>query len=330
MAGNETSRLCWAYQTAAGTTAIDEATDTTYFFSGKASKDQQWSSPVITHDVEVYYAYASREPTLTQANPAFPTYKVGYLPTTAQHAVWQMKQVEEDGGGANVHLTSCLDSGLPLPLTIRLELNDGSVDRRIQISDCYGVGLYCRAMYNAPYFVESEFAYGFLNDEGDYVKLTTAPVAPGQTATNVYNGTPNVYWDTGDDNVQLTECWKAEWIHTQNYEGVLNTAATQQTVYIYEQEPIPLTLEAVLQRSDVWTDLIDRNSGDMSVTVYKPNTNYYIKHMFGDCEVIKVEETGHQFKGHYNARIFLKAASYTNNFTLESETNWSTHYKAVA
>lgn len=328
MTGNKTSRYVWAYQTAAGTSAIDDATDQTYFF-GMFPSDAKWETASMNADSEAYWAYASREPSLTALNPKFNNLKIGFLPTTGQVDAWFYGQVTEDGVGANVHKVEVLDTGLNLPQTVRLEMNDGSVDRRIQVVDAYGVGLYSRAMYNAPFFQEIEYAYGLI-DNGEET-LTQAPAMPGYSAiTTVYDGTPDVYWDTGDDNIHLTECWKAEWINTQEYETVLNSAGTQQTVYLYKHQPVGLTLDCILERTDVWTDHIARNVHNITVQVYKPTVAYYKKYTFTNCHIINVKETGSAYKGHFNARITLKAESSIVAFTHEAETNWSTHYKHVA
>jgi hypothetical protein len=323
-----------------------------------------------------------------------------------------LKQVEEDGVSANVHEITVLDSGLPLPLSIRHELNDGSVDRLAQLVDAYCVGLYWRAMFNDPFYVECELAYGRLEDRrgrwierdvcsavnvggktitltdsanvganayagylvfvdgGDHEddeysvasntnadptvltinetpgaslvndtlsiwnkerpRLTTLPILPGETSpANAYNGTPEVYWDVSDENIQLTECWKVECLHLQNHKTVLDDDSKYQTVYLYKHEPIGLTLECILERHKIWSDYIDRETRDINVKVFKPDPTYYLLHKLTNCNVVKVEETGSANKGHYNARITLKAESIIGNFTIEDETAWDTHYKNV-
>lgn len=407
MTGNKTSRRCWAYQASVGAEAIDDATDTTYLFG--FPEDLDWKLPKFLTEVEEYYSYSSREPILTPLEPTYQTFMTSFYPTTAQDGVWMLKQVTEDGISANVHKIEVLDSGLPLPLTIRFELNDGSVDRLIQGVDSYCVGRTCTATYNLPFLVECEWAVGRLEDRrgqwlfddicasrgantitltddadrtadslashlcyingGDHEdteynitnntdadptvltttettgvnlaadtlsvwdkvrpKLTTAPVMPGYTAPNIYNGTPNVRWDTGDQDVQLTECWQSSWQNNQVYKQVLDSNSKYATTYIYKHGPTILTLDMICERHKQVYDYIDRKTNNISVQIYKPNTSYYRKFLFSGCEIIDWVETGHANKGHYNAKSLIKAASMIEHFTLESETNWSTHYKHV-
>ena len=311
---------------------------------------------------------------------------------------------------ANVHEVEVLDSGLPLPLTIRFGLLDGTVDRIFQAVDCYSVGLTCSATFNRLFLVENEWAFGRLEDRrGQWIfddlcdavnvgaktidltttggtlnqyanylvfvnggdeeddeytvasntaatptvltisetpgtdlaadtlsifdklrpKLTTAPVMPGQTAVNAFMGTPEVYWDAADQNVQLTECWNAVWSHKQNFSQVLDVNQKYAITYLYKHEPITLTLDMICEKNKQVYDYIDRKANQINIKVYKPDTTYYILHKLSGCEIIDWVETGHANKGHYNAKVLLKAASCVGNFTHESETNWSTHYKTV-
>lgn len=410
MTGNKTSILVFAYQTAAGTESIDDASDVTYFFGEFDESCGDWNLPSIENDVDNYYSYDSRETNLVPNRPTYKPLKINFLPITAQYAAWFLKQVTEDDAGANIHRAEVLDTGLPLPLTIRYELNDGSVDRLAQAVDCYMVKLGCTAMFGSPFLVESEWIFGRLEDyrgewkaddtvasvDGDNItltdepqraadyyngwlvfvsggdnedttftvvdsdasdppiltldstpdgdlaadtiklfdkerpKLTTNPTDPGYNAVNCYNGTPDVYWDVGDQNVHFTECWKAQWYQEQENKIVLDNNSKYGTVYLYKHKPIQITLEAVLERKKIWSDYIDREARQVNITVYKPNSSYYILHKFYNCYVVDIQETGHQFEGFYNARIFLKAESCVVDFTIEDQTNWSTHYKHVA
>jgi len=406
MTGNKTSVRSWAYQASVGAEGINAATDTTYLFGFK-DQSQDWKVPSMKTDVEEHHVYGSREPAgLTPLTPEYKPFITGFYPTTPQHLIWQLKQVVD---AAPTHDVTVLDSGLPLPLTIRYEMNDGGVDRLFQAVDCYSIGLYWRAMYKDKFYVENEWMYGRLEDRrgqwlfddtcaaraansitltddadrtanslashlcyingGDHEndeynitantdadptvltttettgaslaadtlsvwdrvrpKLTTAPVMPGYTATNAYMGTPEVYWDVGDENVALPECWKVECQHTQEYSTVPDTDDKYQITYLHKHNPIKLTLEIVCETHKDVYDYIDRKANDINVKVYKPNTNYYLLHKLTGCEIIDREETGHANKGHWNAKVFLKALAITGEFTLEAETNWSTHYKAV-
>lgn len=411
MTGNTESRRSWAYQTdGVGTEAIDDATDTTYFF-GLPDTKKDWQLPKCMKDVEEYYAANSREPTITPIDPKYQTFHTSFYPTTAQYLVWMLKQVTEDGGGANIHRAEVLDSGLPLPITIRYDLTGGTVDRLVQAVDCYCVGLTCFAVYNMPFLVEPEWAFGRLEDRRgqwklddtvsaanagaktitltnttltenqaagwlcytdsgtgedeenvvvsntahatipvltltdtpttiatDTIKLfdklrpilTTAPSMPGTSASNLYNGTPEVYWDVGDQNVHLPECWAANWEHKQEYEQELDTDRKYATTYLYTHKPILLTLDIVCEKHKQLYDYIDRKANQVNIKVYKPNTSYYILHKFTNCYIIDWTETGHAYEGTYNVKAIMKAAACTGDFTLESETNWSTHYKTVA
>lgn len=409
MAGNKTSRLSFAVQAVVGTEVIDDATDTTYFFGGK-EKGQKWKSPAMSAEVEESGSYDSREPTLTPLDPDYKTWTIPHYPTTPQHLIRMMKQVTEDGIGANVHEIEALDSGLPLPLTIRLDLPGGSVDRLHQTVDSYSVGLYWRAMKGDIYYCEEEFAFGRLEDRRGQWKLTdtvsaanagaktitltnttltlnqaagwlcftnsgtgedeenvivsntahattpvltltdtpttiatdtiiifdklrpiltTAPAMPGYTAPNPYRGPPQVHWDVGDQNIALTECWKVECNHNQNYKTVLDSDSKYQTVFLYKMQPLMLTFEAVLERHKILYDYIDREARQVNVKVYKPDPAVYINHKLYNCHIIDAVETGAANKGFYNCKFFVKAEAFIGEFTLEAETDWSTHYKHV-
>jgi len=409
MTGNKTSRLSFAVQDAVGTEAIDDATDVTYFFGGR-EKGQKWKSPSMSADVEVSGSYDSREPTLTPLDPDYKTWMIPHYPTTPQHLIRMMKQVDEDGISPNVHEIEALDSGLPLPLTIRLDLPGGSVDRLYQTVDSYSIGLYWRAMKDDIYYCEEEFAFGRLEDRRGQWKLedtvsaanggaktitltnttltlnqaagwlcytnsgtgedeenvivsntahattpvltltdtpttvatdtvilfdklrpilTTAPVMPGYTAPNAYRGTPQVHWDVGDQNVALTECWKVECNHNQIYKTMLDADSKYQTVHLFKMEPLMLTFEAVLERHKILYDYIDRKANQVNVKVYKPDASVYINHKLYNCYIIDAFETGAAAMGKYNCKFIVKAESFIGEFTLESETNWSTHYKEV-
>ena len=307
-----------------------------------------------------------------------------------------------------MHEIEALDTGLPLPLTIRLDLPGGSVDRLHQVVDAYSIGLYWRAMKDDIYYCEEEFAFGRLEDrrgqwkaldvvsaeatptitltntaltlnqaagwlvfvqsgvdeDSEYVVasntahattpvltltaahtinvadtvilfdklrpiLTTAPVMPGYTAVNPYRGNPQVHWDVGDQNVALTECWKVECNHNQIYKTVMDADSKYQTVHLFKMQPLMLTFEAVLERHKVLYDYIDREARQVNVKVYKPDAAVYINHKLYNCYIIDAFETGHAAKGLYNCKFIVKAESFIGEFTLESETNWSTHYKEV-
>ena len=408
MTGNTTSRLSFAYQAAVGTETIDDATDTTYFF-GKREEGQSWKTPTQTNKTESYGSYSSRDPTLVPLEPVFNTWIIPYIPNTPQHLIRMHGQTTEEG--SDIHSIETLDTGLPLPITVRLDLAGGSVDRLYQTVDNYTVGLYLRAMKDTPYTVEEEVIYGRLEDRRGQWKLTdtvsaesvgaktitltnttltlnqaagwlcytnsgtgedeenvivsntahatipvltltdtpttvatdtvvlfdklrpiltTVPIMPGKTATHHYNGTPKVYWDVADQNVHLPECWKVEANLMQKHYIVLDSDKKYQTVTLGAMEPVKLTLECVLERHKPVYDYIERAARQINATVYKPNTAYYITHQFYNCYITNIEETGHAFEGFYNARLTLDSAYCQCEYTLESETNWSTHYKHVA
>ena len=94
MTGNKTSRLSFAVQAAVGTEAINAATDVTYFFGGR-EKGQKWRSPSMAAAVEEGGSYDSREPTLTPLEPDYKPWNIPHYPTTPQHLIRMMKQVDE-------------------------------------------------------------------------------------------------------------------------------------------------------------------------------------------------------------------------------------------
>lgn len=408
MAGNTTSKRVWAYQTAVGTEAIDDASDTTYLLGIKPNDKLQ--TPRVVMDLEAYYAYNSRKPTTVPIDPSYQTFTTPFYPTTAQYLIWMLKQVVEDDGGENIHEVTILDTGLPLPLTIRDELLGGTIDRLFQAVDCYCIGLTCTATIGDTFLVEPEWAFGRLEDKRgqwifddtlaavnagaktltltttggtlnqyagwlvyvdsgtgeneeltiasntaatptvltvtttptcvatDTIKvfdkerpvLTTAPVMPGESAVNGYPLGPQVYWDVGDKNTAVPEIWQVMWQMKQNYKQHLDSDSKYATTYLYKHIPITLTIQMVCEKHKIVYDYIDRKVNQVNVTVFKPNTSYYIQHKFYNMRIIDWKETGKADEGHYNAIILAKADYCIGEFTIESQSNWSTHYKTVS
>ncbi len=185
MGANETSKLIWNYQAAAGAETFDDASDAAFEFGLYNEETGKWATFGNDNPQQPYYTYAKRTPTgIISLNRVNKTFKIMFLPTTAQHLVWMLKQVN----ATSEYDTICLETGLPLPLTIRLEFLEGTIPRLLQAIDCYCVSLFVRMMSGSQVVVETEWAYGRLEDyrgEFKYKDIVSASDGTDITMTNI-------------------------------------------------------------------------------------------------------------------------------------------------
>ena len=86
---NISKRFSWMYEVTAGTTLFDAVNDVTYYFGVYNDDVKKWNYPTITNKIVEYHTYNTRNPTLVNAGATMPPFVHTYIPTSAQHLVWQ-------------------------------------------------------------------------------------------------------------------------------------------------------------------------------------------------------------------------------------------------
>jgi hypothetical protein len=215
-------------------------------------------------------------------------------------------------------------------LTIRWEEDEGTNDRVIQAVGCYAVELYGRGQIGSPLYLDVDFAFSKIEDDGDSRPiLTTAPAAPGGVST-AYDGYPIVVYDVGGGSeATLTDIIMAEFRIKQNWKFAKATDHLSQTIYLYTFEPVSLVLTAYMESDSKWDDFIDQATKDYSVQFKKPDGTNYVKLIFDNCKWETITRSTKVFKGLVKSSLMLKAEKATGTFTFEGE-NWGTHFKTAA
>ena len=327
---NKTSKYVWAYQAAVGTSAIIAVDSLSYEFGEYNNDCGKWNTPFVENPAEPSWVYNSRTPTLTDLDSNFPTFSHVFNPTTAQFLAWFL--------GKPVNATplvtiETLDSGLTYPLTIRCQEDGGSanVPQNAQAVDCYCVGLTANMERGKAFLVETEFAFGSLEDIGDNPNITTAPIAPGDLLTGVYNGNPIVKWDVDGDNVSIPGVWRADFKCAQDWEKVTSSLGTTQRVYTHEMQPVQIILSAVFETNDTWDDYFHRKAAtNMTIQVKKFDETSYITFTFTNCRIVNIKKSGARNKGHYGSVCVLTAEKVegTSDWFTEGGITFATHWKA--
>jgi hypothetical protein len=323
MTVNKTSRRVWAYETTPRTSAIQNATDTTYDFGNYGDEAQKWTMGSMTNKALSYYIYNKITPELADGRRTFQTFHEIFNPTTPQWLVWILGKCTD----ASPDTIEPLDSGYQYPLTVRHE-EGGGTETFEQMVSCWCVGAYGRAAHGSPFIVDLEFAFEQYQDHDDEPQLTTAPRSCGHTGvSNIYNGMPTVTYDPDGTPDIIDWAVKAEFKIANNYSAVLNGAETQQTVNKHTFEPVDLTITGISNENTFWDHYMDRTQQDWEVAIYKPNTSYYKKMKFVDAIPIKVIKEGEPFKGYFMSTIHLQAEEVTATFAWEGSDTWANHFK---
>jgi len=316
---NKTSRFVWMYQAAVGTSQITAVDSPSYEFGGYNEETGKWNGPYVENPVEEYWIYSARTPKLTDLETKYPTFKHAFLPFTAQFLNWMLGSATDSDPEV---LLTALNSGMPVPITIRLEELEGSanVPQNANAVDCYSVGLTMKAERGTSFLVQSEFAFGSLEDIGDNPNLTTSPLAPGNVS-GPYDGNPYVMWDIDGDNVNLPGVWRADIRCEAVKESVSSDEGTVNTTYVYKLKPVQIVLSAVFETNDSWDDYVDRKaSTNMSIKVTKHDGTSYLLLTFTNARIVSIKKTGHRNKGHYGSIMAIIAEK------VEGESDWFTEH----
>ena len=328
---NKTSRYCWAYQAAAGTPIIDDATDLSFYFGDYNIECGDWNSPYVNNPSNPSWTYAVRTPSLIDVNREFPTFAHVFLPTSCQPYAWILKY---PATGTPMTIVA-LETGMGFPMTIRLEESGGTNPNLTQASDCYCVGLSSKAERGQELMVEAIFAWGKIQDIGDEPTLTTAPLKPAGEAANeilgTYEGNPEVTYNGG---AIIAGIWRADWNQQQDFEVVSTGSGTTQTVNTYKYKPVEIILHAVFEQNAEWDDYIDRTAAaPLTIKVWKHDRTHYILGTFTNARIISTKKTGHRNKGHYGTIMTLVAekVEYAANWLAEydgADGDFGDHFKA--
>jgi hypothetical protein len=137
---NISKRFCWMYDTStAGTTQLDTATDVTYYFGIYNDDVNKWNYPSITNNIDAYHTYNTRNPTLVDGGGSMPEFTHTYIPTSAQHLVWQMGKCTD----ASPDTFAAADYNKEqYGISIRGEQGDGTTDTFMQLIGCFSTKLY--------------------------------------------------------------------------------------------------------------------------------------------------------------------------------------------
>jgi hypothetical protein len=323
MAVNKTSRRVWAYETTPRTSAIQNATDTTYDFGEYGDEAQKWNSSGVENKALAYWTYNKRTPELADGRRSFPTFHEIFNPTTPQWLVWILGKCTD----ASPDTIEPLDTGYQYPLTIRHE-EGGGTETFQQFVSSWCVSAYFRAGAGSPFIVDLEFAFEQFQDHDDEPQLTTAPRSCGHTATvNTYMGQPTVTYDPDGTPDVIDWITKAEGKITAKYSTTLNGGETAQTVYKNQFEPVDFTIQGISNENTFWDHYMDRTQQDWEIAVYKPATANYIKMKMVDAIPIKWIKEGEPFKGFHLSTIHLQAEEVTVQFVREGTDLWENHFK---
>jgi hypothetical protein len=303
---NLSKRFSWMYETTAGTTLFDSATDTTYYFGIYNDQINKWNYP-----------------TMADAGSTLPPFTHNYIPTSAQHLVWQMGKCTD----ATPDTFAAADYNKEqFALSIRGEQNDGTTDTLMQLNGCFSTKLYGCIQMGSPYFVEQTWNWMNYDDHDDHPNLTTAPSAP-DTSVTPYVGLPTVTYDYGGTPYVIPHIIKFDYtsdcIFSQAY---TNATETAQVIYKERFRPTDFTLTGVFQVNTMWDDYIDRTgTKEIRVQLYKADVSEYIIFDLTNVRIQGWSAEGESYNGFYTSTLIGKAEALSGAFTAQG--TFATHYK---
>lgn len=306
---NKTSKYVWAYQAAVGTSVITAVDSLSYEFGAYTKECGDWKTPYVENPSIESWTYNKKTPNLTNLSTEYPTFKHTFNPVSAQFLAWFLESPVDTNTGADIVTISALTSGMTYPLTIRAQEDGGSAPQNAQAVDCYCVGLTIKAEDDTELLVTTEFAWGALEDIGDNLNLTTAPVMPAALLDDTYYGHPITVWDSGGTPIPLTGVWRADITLAKEWKKVSSDEGVTQTIKTYRMKKIQIVLSAVIAVNDAWDDYIDRVVQDMTIQVKKGDDTSYILMTFTNCRITSIEKTGHRNMAHYGAVMVIEAES---------------------
>lgn len=326
---NKTSKYVWAYQAAVGTSVITIASSLSYRFGEYNGECGMWNSPFVGNPAMPSWKYNSATPILTDQESVFPTFRHAFLPVNAQFLAWFLGNPTNATPAVNIGALA--PGSMTSPLTIRLQEDGDDAPQNAQAVDCYTVGVACKMERDREMLVQLEFAFGSLEDIGDNVNLTTAPLA-ASLFTGTFGGNPIVMWDVDGDNVSIPGVWKVDFVGTREWDAVSSGGGTIQTVYLYKLAPVQVIMSAVFESNDVWDDYMSRKAGvKMTVQVKKHDGTSNILFTFTNCRAGTGKKTGERNKGHYATAITMVAEKVegVEDWFTEGGVTFADHWRAA-
>jgi hypothetical protein len=263
---------CFANEAVTGTAQLTAANSVSYLFGLPPEEDKNptVAPPGVTFGIDAARAYAQRFPTsLARKFGGKMTWKHKYLPTNAQHAYRMLPTATS----AVPNTLTVLNTTQKKTQTIRLESKGGTNPRRWQAVGAMATALRVIMEREKPYTVEEEFEFRSLEDQGDRVALTTAPVFPS-SQDKPYHGIAALSLAGADlPNVNRVEITLAQQPHAST------TGVKSQVVYSGDLAPVQVALHGLLLDNAVWDELFDGT--DTSELVVRcnqvDNSAYYIQ-----------------------------------------------------
>lgn len=324
VAPNISKRYCWMYETTAGTTLLDIATDTTYYFGIYNDEVNKWNYPKIENKITDYHTYNSRNPTSVNAGSTMPVFTHTYIPTSAQHLVWQKGKCTD---AAPDTFAAAAYNKQQYAISLRAENYDGTNESFFQLNGCFSVKLYGVIQAGSPYTVETTWEYMNYEDIGDgKARLTTAPVVP-DTSSTPYVGLPTVVYDYGGTAYTIPNVIKFDYTDTAIYsKAYTNATESAQVVYKERFKPVTFSITAAFQVNTMWDDYIDRTgTKEIRVTLFKADATEYIILDLTNVRIITIEQEGEGFEGYYTSTLIGQADALSGSFT--GQGTFATHFK---
>jgi hypothetical protein len=320
---NVSKRFSWMYETTAGTTLFDALNDTTYYFGIYNTNINKWNYPRIENKIGDYHIYNTRNPILVDDGSLLSPFTHTYIPTSAQHLVWQKGKCTD----ASPDTFAAADYNKEqYAISIRGEQNDGTTDTLMQLNGAFSTKLFGVIQAGSPYTVEQTWNYMNYDDHDDHPNLTTAPSMP-DTSSTPYVGLPTVTYDYGGTPYVIPNIIKFDYtdeaIFSQAYTNVNETA---QVIYKERFLPTVFTLTGIFEVNTMWDDYIDRvGTKEIRVQIYKADTSEYIIFDLTNIRIQDIKAEGEGFKGYYASVLIGQAASLSGSFTAQG--TFATHYK---
>lgn len=321
---NITKRFCWMYENTAGTTLLDAADDVTYYFGIYNDDVQKWNYPKIVNDITAYNIYNTRNPTTVDNGSSMPPFVHTYIPTSAQHLVWQMGKCTD--ATPDTYSAAAYNKE-QYAISIRGEQGGGTNENFMQLNGCFSTKLFGMIESGSPYIVEQTWEYMNYEDAGDgSPQLTTAPVVP-DTSSTPYVGLPVVSYDSGGTPYTIPNIIKFDYVSEAICSrAYTNTSKTAQVVHKERFKPTEFNLTAIMEADTIWDDYIDRvGTKDITVTLYKADVTEYITIVLDDIRIRSIDQSGEGFKGYYVSVLSGLAEGISGTFTAQD--TFATHYK---
>ena len=320
---NLSKRFSWMYETTAGTTLFDAVDDVSYYLGIYNDDVKKWNYPSIVNKITNYHLYNTRNPVLVNAGATMPPFVHTYIPTSAQHLVWQKGKCVD---AAPDTFSAAAYNKVQYALSIRGEQNDGTTDTLMQLNGAFSTKLYGVIQAGSPYTVEQTWNYMNYDDHDDHPNLTTAPAA-ADTSSTPYVGLPTVVYDYGGTAYTIPNVIKFDYtdeaIYSQAYTNVTETA---QVIYKERFKPVQFSITAVFEVNTMWDDFIDRvGTKEIRVTLYKADVTEYIILDLTNCRIESITQEGEGFEGYYISTLVGQASALSGSFTAQG--TFATHFK---